>query len=157
MRIKPSLKFSKWIKWENRKEFPENKLPGVYMLAITSKNLENKNVDFEDVVYVGMTNSQKDLYGRWEQFNNSINGKKFKGNSGGGHSGGNTIFKKLGRYNKWEEKLFVCAQALKCEVSKNSRKPDDLITMGWIAYLEYEALAKFKEKMRNKEPKYNTK
>ncbi len=153
MRKKPPLKFSKWMKWEDRKNFQLRKCPGVYMIAITNKNLEDKKVDCEDVVYIGMTISQTGLKGRWEQFNNSINGKSQ-------HSGGDFIFKKLGHYKKWGEKLFVCTQAFECNTFKNSenpRKPDDLRTMGWIAYLEYEAMAKFKEKMKNKEPKYNRK
>lgn len=151
MNNKPSLEFSKWMKWEGRKEFDKIKCPGIYMLAITDKNLENKEYDFEDVDYIGMSNSTLGLGGRWNQFERSINGK-----DPAAHSGGKKIYKELKLYKDWKKKLFVCAQAFRCNVSKKSRKHDDLITMGWIAYLEYEAMAKFKEKKGN-EPRYNTK
>lgn len=148
---KPKIEFSKWMKWDNRNKFDLKKYPGVYMIAITDKNLENSEVDFKDVVYIGMTNSKMGLYGRWNQFNNSINGKEYRG-----HSGGNTILDDLGRYENWSSKLFVCAKALECNVDKKSRKPEDLIKMGWISYCEYETMAQFKEKM-GFEPKYNKK
>lgn len=87
MNKKPSLEFSKWMEWKDRNLI---KYPGIYMLAITNKNLENKEVDFEDVVYIGMSNSAKGLGGRWNQLERSINGKDPEA-----HSGGKTIYKEL--------------------------------------------------------------
>ena len=148
---KPKIEFSKWIKWNDRNKFHLKDYPGVYMMSITDKNLEDTKVDFKDVVYIGMTNSKQGLSGRWNQFNNSINGKDYTG-----HSGGNTILDKLGPYNEWKLKLFVCAKALKFNVDKKSRTPEDLIKMGWISYFEYETMAQFNDKMGT-EPKFNTK
>lgn len=148
-KLKPELKFSNWYKWEDRNSFPDKTCPGVYMISITDKNLEGKEPAFEDVVYVGMTNSQGGLQSRWNQFNNSINGKS-------GHSGGNTINTSLGNYSLWTKKLFVCAMSVECTTLKNNRTCEDLIKMGWVAFLEYEALSKFKEH-EGKEPVYNTK
>ena len=147
--MKPKLKFSRWIKWENRSKFTNRQWPGVYILAITNKNLENKKPNFRDVVYIGMTNSHGGLISRWNQFDNSIHNKP-------GHSGGKTVFRDLGNYKNWKRKLFVCALPVKCNVFKDKRTPEDLIQMGWIAFLEYEALSKYK-KLIGKEPKYNTK
>ena len=119
------------------------------MMSITSKNLEDTIVKYEDVVYIGMTNSQGGLISRWNQFHNSINGKN-------GHSGGITVFKRLGHYKKWNKRLFVCYMPVRCNVFKDSRTPSDLKKMGRIAYLEYEALAQYKIKLR-KEPEFNKK
>ena len=149
MNDKPELKFSKWYKWEDRKTFPENDYPGVYMLAITDEDLSGKTPMFKDVSYIGMTNSYYGLYGRWGQFNRSING-------GSGHSGGNTVYADLGNYKEWKKKRFVCGVMVKCDVQKSSRTPEDLIKMGWVAYMEMEAISLFKKKM-GCEPKYNKK
>ena len=82
----PCLQFSKWYKWENKKKYYLKKYPGVYIISITDKNnLENTQPNWKDVDYIGMTNSQNGLAGRWQQFSSSI-----KGNSG--HSGGNKVF-----------------------------------------------------------------
>jgi len=96
-----------------------------------------------------MTNSQKGLYGRWSQFQTAIYGK-------GGHSGGNSVHKQLGYYNTWKKKLFVCGMSVKCNVYKGERSPSDLIKMGWVAFLEYEALAEYKERI-GKEPEFHKK
>lgn len=146
--MKPKLKFSRWIRWKNREKFHEKYWPGVYMLAITNKNLEDKKPNLKDVVYVGMTNSHGGLISRWNQFNNSIHGEP-------GHSGGKTVYKNLGNYKNWKKRLFVSALPVKCNVFKEKRTPQDLIMMGWITFLEYEALSKYKEIIGN-EPKYNT-
>ena len=146
---KPKLQFCPWMRWEERKHYPQRKLPGVYMLAIINKPLNGKTPRFEDVKYIGMTNAKGGLISRWNQFNNSIHGKF-------GHSGGKSVFKDLKNYKTWKEKLFVCALPVKCSVSKDIRTPQDLIKMGWIAFLEYEALSKYRELFKE-EPKYNTK
>ncbi len=149
MNKKPKLIFSRWYAWNDRDKFHDRKYPGVYMIAITRNNLGGKKPNFKDVVYIGMTNSQGGLYSRWGQFFHSI-----KGNNG--HSGGNTIFSALGHYSKWNKKLFVCGMSIKCNTTKSSRTSPDLIKMGWVAFLEYEALSKFKKEM-GEEPKYNKK
>ena len=149
MKNKPMLKFSKWFIWEDRKKFPNKTFPGVYMISITNRDLKRREPEYGDVVYIGETKSLKGLSGRWSQLNQAINGK-------GGHSGGNTIHSHLGNFNTWTKKLFVCGMAVKCNVKKDTRTPNDLIIMGWIAFLEYEAMSNYKNKI-NREPKYNTK
>lgn len=146
---KPKLSFSKWFKWEDKGKYPDKKYPGVYMVAITDKNLEGTDPQLDDVVYIGMTNSWNGLIGRWRQFDRSIKGFS-------GHSGGNTVYADLGDYKNWTKKLFVCGSTVKCTVDKKTRTPDDLLYMGWVAYLEYEALAYYKTQL-GKEPLYNKK
>ncbi len=145
----PCLKFSKWYKWENKNEYHLKKYPGVYIISITDKNnLEGIQPNLQDVVYVGMTHSQKGLAGRWQQFNSSI-----KGN--GGHSGGNTVYEQIGHYDNWPQNLnlYVAAMGIECDV--RNRTADDYISMGWVAYLEYEAFAKF-YKVVGEHPRFNT-
>lgn len=147
----PKLKFSEWIPWKKRGRFKRAYFPGIYMIAITRKNLEGMKPHHRDVKYIGMTNSKTGLYGRWNQFDQSIKGRP-------GHSGGWTVYYDLGSYNRWKKRLglYVAAMPLKCDVDKKLRKPGDLHVMGLIAYLEYFALAEYKRKT-GKEPKYNTK
>jgi hypothetical protein len=129
----PELKFSTWYKWENRGEYNLKKYPGVYIISITEKNnLEGTKPYWRDAVYVGMTTSKKGLAGRWRQFDRSIKGKN-------GHSGGTSIFKAKGKYDLWEEHLYVAAMGIECDPVNPTGK--DYLKMGWIVYLEYEAFA----------------
>ena len=96
-----------------------------------------------------MTNSQKGLQGRWYQFFQSVRGKS-------GHSGGNTVYKELGHYDTWAENLLVCALPVICNSIDPSEK--DLIDMGRVAFLEYDAFAAFFRAMpKIKKPRFNKK
>lgn len=144
----PEMKFCPWFAWETRRQTPLCEMPGIYLLSITRKNIAGRSLDWADVSYIGMTNSRQGLVGRWQQFFNSVRGKD-------GHSGGNTVFADLGHYDSWNKKLFVAAMPIECNVSAATEH--DLIKMGWVAYLEYEAFATFRRHlpMRGK-PQYNT-
>ncbi|MET2989962.1 hypothetical protein [Herbaspirillum seropedicae] len=141
----PRMKFCPWFSWEDRKDIPLSEMPGIYLLSITKKNLAGSLPDWKDVSYIGMTNSRQGLIGRWQQFFNSIRGTP-------GHSGGNAVFDDLKHYDQWDKKLFVAAMPIECNVVSPSKQ--DLIKMGWVAYLEYEAFAKCVAS--NSKPKYNT-
>lgn len=146
---KPRLKFSKWYKWEDRNNFPGKDLPGVYMISVTNKKLEGEKVKFEDVVYVGMSNAKRGLTNRLYQLHKAIQGHR------GGHSGGMSIYDEMGDYSTWRKKAYFCVISIECNVDKNNnRTPSDLIKMGWVAFLEYEALSKFL-KIMGREPEYN--
>ncbi len=82
----PELCFTKWMSWEQalQKEGVDN--PGVYFIAFTDKELNNKKVRYEDVVYIG---SADDLKVRFEErLTCSINSSPDKIY---GHSGFNKI------------------------------------------------------------------
>jgi len=132
----PRLYFGKWFYWEDRKNIQGYKHPGVYMIAICNKNLTEKIASFDEVSYIGMTNSQKGLQGRLSQFDRAIRGLR-------GHSGGNSIHNKYGSHEEWpsSRKLFVCARSV--EFSAKNPTPQDYINMGKVAYLEYAAFARF--------------
>ena len=148
---KPALDFLKWVKWENRGNIANMGFPGIYAIAITDKNLDNADFNWHDVVYIGMSTSRKGLKDRLYFLDKAINGKSKD------HSGGKRMYEKLGNYETWSRKMFVVTQIIPCNVNKDrGRTPEDLIKMGWIAFLEYEALAKYKEITGN-EPTFNKK
>ena len=144
----PKMKFCPWFAWEDRRDVPQREKPGIYLLAITRKNLAGLPLEWADVSYIGMTHSRQGLLGRWQQFFNSVRGKD-------GHSGGNTVVKDLGLYESWRKKLFVAAMPIECNVESPTEQ--DLIRMGWVAYLEYEAFAEYHRHCPGRgKPRYNT-
>jgi hypothetical protein len=65
------------------------------------------------------------------------------------------VFADLGHYELWKEKLFVAAMPIECSVAAQTEQ--DLIKMGWVAYLEYEAFAEYHRHVRGRgKPRYNT-
>ena len=145
----PELSFCPWVAWEDRRAIENSKYPGVYLISISEMNLVGVSPVYKEVSYIGMTNSQGGLRGRWSQFHSSIHGRK-------GHSGGNTVFEDLGNYRTWDKNLFVSGMSILC----NTKTPDhsDLIKMGWVAYLEYEAFSAFYlSDSILKKPRYNKK
>jgi len=127
--------FSKWAKWPKRGQLLGLKSPGVYILAISTKNLSG--CDFKwtpDVKYIGMTNSQAGLKGRLKQFDNTIRGRE-------GHGGARRFRYKHKNYDSLTKKLYVCIYAIECDVKSNS--PKDLRAMGEVAKLEYLCIAEY--------------
>ena len=142
----PRLVFSSWYSWERRAEYPRCKYPGVYLLSITEKkDLDGQHPSWHDVSYIGMTNAQGGLISRWGQFDRTING-------GEGHSGGRTVFQDLGPYSGWSKSLYVAAMGVECD--PRAPTTDDYIRMGWVAFFEYEAFARFHEEAGG-HPPYN--
>lgn len=143
----PSLAFCPWYSWANRKTIKGAQLPGVYLISISEKPLDGVAPSWPDVSYVGMTTSRNGLVGRWNQFNASIHGRA-------GHSGGKSVFEHLGHYQTWTMKLYVSAMAVQCNTINCT--PEDFRKLGWIAFLEYDALAAFREQSGGPLPRYNT-
>jgi hypothetical protein len=141
----PELKFSNWMKWDERDGYELKYFPGVYIISVTNKVLSEKYPSWNDVVYIGMTISVGGLASRWRQFDRSINGKF-------GHSGGNSVYEDLGTYKKWRRSLYVGAMGIECNVEEPSE--EDYIKMGWVAFFEYEAFSQYFNEM-GKHPKYN--
>lgn len=145
----PELKFNNWKVWDDRESIKNCDFPGVYLIAISDENLRGKRIRWKHVSYIGMTNSVSGLKGRWNQFQNSIRGKR-------GHSGGNKIFSKLRHYEQWHNKLYVSAMPIICNVKTPS--PNDQLKMGWVTFLEYEAFSKYNSSISDRtRPPFNTK
>lgn len=135
------------MSWGKRFDIPERHYPGVYVIAISERDLTDVAVRWLDVVYIGMTQSKGGLTQRWSQFQNSVRGRN-------GHSGGWAIFNHAGGDSELESKLFVAAMPVKCNPEDPS--PSDLRRLGCIAYLEYEAFSKFARNTPEAKPLYNT-
>ncbi len=136
---KPVARYSKWHIWEEREEIAECDMPGVYLIAESSKNLDGQHADpsFGDIIYIGMTVSKGGLKSRWRQFARAAKGK-------GGHSGGKSLFaKNQSREVNWNN-IYIAALPVQCDTNKP--KPEDFIKMGWLAYLEYAAFSRFNRK-----------
>lgn len=75
--------FSSWFPWTSRNKIRGVKNPGIYVLAISGKDISNQPFSWRDeIVYIGMTNSSAGLKGRLQQFDNTINGKTGHGGAG---------------------------------------------------------------------------
>lgn len=141
-------KFTNWKKWENREELNDIKYPGIYIIAITQKNIENKGFNLcQEIVYIGMTNSVSGLKGRLKQFDNTIIGKT-------GHGGADRVRYKYQNYDKLIKELYVSICSFICDAKSN--KPDDLRMMGKVAKFEYDCFAWFVEKYGSL-PEFNNK
>lgn len=143
----PELTFPPWVPWERRGTIPGVRLPGVYLVSISKKDLSGRRPHWSDVSYIGMTNSLGGLASRWNQFDRAIRGGK------GGHSGGNHVFRTLGHPDRWDPSLFVTGMPIQCDVRRSA--PADLRQMGLVTYLEYEAFARYREEVGGK-PRFNT-
>lgn len=129
--------YSKWHKWKSWKDISQNKFPGVYLLAISDRDISGNGFSWiEEIVYVGRTNSLKGLKGRLRQFDNTIKGKR-------GHGGAMRFRRKHPDYDKLISKLFVSVKVFKCDTS--AKLPQDLRIMGEVAKEEYSCMAKYVE------------
>ena len=146
--IVPKLSFGPWTRWDDRNSVVDASYPGVYLLRVGNNRFLGKNAEVSQSHYIGMTNSQKGLKGRWSQFDRAIRGKR-------GHSGGNLIYSQLGYVDDWPKRLFVAAMPIICKTKDPT--PKDYRLMGIVAYLEYEAFSMFRRACpRLKKPRFNT-
>ena len=141
-------KFSHWVQWENRHSLDRTDNPGVYALALSSKDMSDSSFAWlKEIIYFGMTNSGGGLKARLKQFDDTIVGKE-------GHGGGERVRYKYRDYNDLTKKLFVSVCPIECDVKSN--KPKDLLKMGEVAYLEYYCFAKYVE-LFGRWPEFNDK
>lgn len=127
--------FSPWTKWKNRDTINSLKYPGIYALSYSSVDISEKPFSFtEDVKYIGMTNSQT-LKLRLKQFNETVEGLRNT------HGGADRMRFAYQDYKKLLAKLYV--SVLPIEYSPKEITPDNLITMGEVAKLEFVYFAEF--------------
>jgi len=140
-------KFGKWHKWTNRNSIKNVKFPGVYCVAISVKNLENKPFKYKDrIEYIGMTISKTGLKGRLAQFNRTLKG-------GRGHSGAKTM-RKVHAYRKVLPNLYVAIRPFVFNVKEIT--PSNLRKMGDVVKYEFSCFAKYALKNNHKLPRFNT-
>jgi hypothetical protein len=114
--------------------------PGVYLLAYSSRPMQGRPVRPADVFYVGMSNSAGGLRQRFRQFQSSLEG-------GNGHGPAYRFYLKCAGEQAYSDlrtksRFFFAALPVPCESNKSKAKPRDLLLMGKIASLEYEAIAR---------------
>ena len=140
--------FTTWTHWTNRAELSGLSYPGVYVLAIASRDISGTHFSWvPEIVYVGMTNAKGGLKARLGQFDNTIKG-------GEGHGGGERVRLKHSDYAALVPVLYVAVCSFPCDVT--SEKAHDLRIMGEVAKHEYECFACFVEKF-GKLPEFNDK
>lgn len=130
--------FTRWARWADRGSLDDLSIPGVYVLAISEKDISGDPFSWlPAIVYVGMTNAKGGLKSRLSQFENTIKGRD-------GHGGAHRVRFKHSDYPKLTASLYVSVCAFPCDVT--SEEPADLRIMGEVAKHEYECFAIFREK-----------
>jgi len=142
-------RFSPWVRWADRNKLQHLNFPGVYALAISKYGISGKPFSWiKEVVYVGMTNAARGLRGRFEQFNDTVVGRRTV------HGGAERFLHDYPREQDLVPFLYVAVAPFKCSVT--SIRHDDLITMGDVAKAEYECFAQYTDRFGTL-PHYNDK
>ncbi len=133
--------FSNWIKWKDRVNLEGFDYPGVYALAISTKDISGEPFSLiQEIEYFGMTNRNRDgLRGRLNQFENTIKGKK-------GHGGALRFLCHYKNQEDWISNLYLSVNYVKCDVT--TFNPSDWRKMGEIAKFEYICNAEYLEKFQ---------
>jgi hypothetical protein len=144
------MRFSSWVKFCHRDELKGTSCPGVYAIAICSRNLSGTRFGWsKEIAYLGFTNAAGGLRGRLNQFNNTLRDK-----SGPGHGGAQRFRSKYPDGERLAKRLYVAVCPFVCDVSTNS--PVDLRVMGDIVRAEYLAFAKYAS-LYDRLPEFNDK
>src|SRR5262249_10053898 len=131
------MRFSNWVKLDQRDELRNLNYPGVYAIAISPRNIAGAQFRWiKEISYFGFTNAVGGLRGRLNQFNNTLRDK-----SGPGHGGAQRFRRKYRDGNALAKKLYLAVCPFKCDVSSN--RPKDLRVMGEVVRGEYLAFAKY--------------
>ena len=118
------MRFSPWERFENREKLRGFRFPGIYALAISSRNIAGTPFGYvKEIVYFGMTNSRVGLRGRLNAFNNTLRDK-----SGPGHGGAERFRYDYEDGEILSRKLYVAICPFECDVTSIDRK--DLEAMG---------------------------
>jgi hypothetical protein len=131
------MRFSNWVTFDKRDVLRDVGFPGVYAIAISSKNIACTRFSWiSEISYFGFTHARGGIRSRLNQFNNTLRDR-----SGGGHGGAERFRQKYRDGNRLAKKLYVAVCPFKCDVSTN--KPKDLRVMGDVVRAEYLAFAKY--------------
>lgn len=131
------MRFSNWVKFDQRHKLRNTNYPGVYAIAISTRNIAGARFRWvKEISYFGFTNAAGGLRGRLNQFNNTLRDK-----SGPGHGGAQRFRRRHRDGNALAKKLYVAVCPFKCDVFTN--KPADLRIMGDVVRSEYLAFAKY--------------
>lgn len=139
--------FSKWKKWSNKRTLKNLKFPGIYVIAKSNKNIENKLFGFiREIIYIGMTNSKDGLQNRLKQFEDTLDKKREN------HGGAQRVRFKYPNSSKLKKDIYVSVNTFTCDPASNKAK--DLLIMGKVAECEYICFAEYVKRF-NKLPEFN--
>lgn len=140
------LRFENWQPWADRSNRPSCKLPGVYAIAISDRNLAHEEFSvLESIVYFGMTNVE--LRGRLENFHRTANLTKCE------HGGADRFVYRHRDFNKVRDQLYVAQWPF--ESSSEPSVADTLRLKGRVLQAEYECFAAYVELFKGQVPEFN--
>src|SRR5450759_273608 len=110
--------FSAWTRWCDRDKCDGLEQPGVYAIALRSKQTANRRFSWsKDIVYIGMTNSFAGLSGRLRQFDRTMAGRL-------SHGGADRMRFKHRDYARFSRRAYVSVAPFACD--PGSGLPRDL-------------------------------
>ena len=141
-----------WVNLHRADAFqrPDLTFPGVYLLAFTAADLEDRVVDVREVFYVGMSNSTGGVRQRLKQFKTGIEVNDL-------HSGAMRFYRDYCHGRPFsaantEQRLFFAALTIQCQSNKSAATPDDMRQMGHVCCLENYAIAHVAEQTGRNPP-----
>ena len=140
--------FSAWFHWTDRNQYPGIGYPGIYVIAISKKDISGEEFSFrKEVVYVGMTNAVSGLKGRLVQFDNTVARKRLQ------HGGADRVLFKHQNYPLLAKTLYVALRHFPC--SRSDETATAFRVMGKVANAEYQCMARCVEEFGM--PEFNRK
>jgi hypothetical protein len=128
-------RFTSWMSWNARDVHDGCASPGVYVVAITARQLEGRRFSWcREIAYVGMTNSVAGLQGRLRQFDQTMAGTLR-------HGGADRVRFRHRQYARFAKRAYVAVVPFRCNPASGLAK--DLRVMGHVARFEYQCLAAF--------------
>ena len=139
--------YTKWIPWNQRNNIKKKNQPAVYYIAYSEANIEGKDFSYiEEIVYIGMTISNKGLKGRLDQFEKAMRG------SDGVHGGAERVRFKHKDPDEFFKNTYVSACIFELSEEKNTSK--DWSIKGDCVGHEYKSFAEYLDN-HNKLPEFN--
>jgi hypothetical protein len=134
------MKNTKWYKWENRNEIPNNDEPAIYFIAYSPNDISNTEFSLiRDIIYIGMTISQGGLKSRLRQFEATMNGRS-------GHGGAVRVRFKHKNKDAFFKKAYISARIFPISVGRDT--PNDWRIKGDCVGFEYKSFADYHEKYK---------
>ena len=125
-----------WIPWNERNNILKKDQPAIYYIAYSKVNIAYHDFSYiEDIVYIGMTISNKGLKGRLDQFEKAMKGADKV------HGGAERVRFKHKVANEFFENTYVSACIF--ELSKEKNTSNDWRIKGDCVGHEYKSFAKY--------------
>jgi hypothetical protein len=136
------MKFSKWLRWNDRNELKGINNIGIYCITVTEIDISNSPFQLlKEIEYFGMTNSKGGLKSRLKQFDNTLTVRL---QHGGADRFKRKYFEIYGKdfYHHILPNMFVAIWSFDC-TSPDEHKYEDQIIMGEVAKAEYDCFAEY--------------